>query len=225
MNEFLKRTILGALLGNFVFTITIFLNILTKSSFVTSISNNYILFAVVCMFIGVGFTAPSVVYNDSLAMFPKEMSFFRKVLFHMGFGFGFTYLGIFYMMQISNSFDFNDFLGSMLLALFIGCYIWVCFYWAFKSESKRINEKLNYMQNTQKIGEENLSNKDASKRKYKKSYKIFILVANISCFILLLFNIIGNLENLLLTSVTTIFFIILILYAIIGFSDALKKKK
>jgi MFS family permease len=224
MNDFLKRTILGALLGNFVFTMLIILNILMGNSMPDSFINNYIQFAFIFMFVGIGFGAPSIIYNDSTGMFPKEISYFRKIIFHMGFGFGFAYLGVFTMVQMSNRLsDPIGYLFSIVLMLAIGIFIWVMFYWNFKKESKKINKKLEYIQSTKNI---NSSSKKDSISKHGKPYMIARLICIIiSCTIPLFYIIIENLGNLLFVSVTTIFLILLIIGLIVGFSDELKKKE
>jgi hypothetical protein len=183
MNDFLKRTILGSLLGNFVFTMLIILNMLIGSSMATTFINNYIQFAFICMFIGIGFGTPSVIFNDSTGLFTKKISYFRKTLFSMTFGLGFAYLGVFTMLQISNNLsDSINYLFSIILMLAIGIFIWVIFYWNFKKESEKINKKLEYIQSTKNINSS--SKKDLSitkyiKTKYNKPYKIFISI----CFI------------------------------------------
>ncbi|GAA5818911.1 MAG: DUF3021 domain-containing protein [Methanobrevibacter sp. CfCl-M3] len=225
MNNFLKRTMFGVLLGNFVFTILVILNILTGSSATTTnFINNFIPFALISMGIGVGFSAPSVIYDDSI--FP-QFSFFRKVLIQLGFGFGFAYLGVCWMLQISNSSNSlgsTEYLVSTVMTVFIGILVWFFTYKSFKKESEKINKKLEDIQTLEDIPSTQEDNSPKKEPWYWKIYNIVLSICYILCFISLIRIIIENLGNLIISFVTIIFLIIAILSLILRFLDEIEKK-
>ncbi|MDR1820349.1 MAG: hypothetical protein LBR15_08920, partial [Methanobrevibacter sp.] len=146
---------------------------------------------------------------------------------HMGLGFGFAYLGVFWMLQMSNSSNSlgsTGYLVSTVMVVFIGILVWFFTYKSFKKESEKINKKLEDIQTLEDIPSTQEDNSPKKESWYWKIYNIVLSICCILCFISLIRIIIENLGNLIISSVSIIFLIIAILSLILRFSDEIKKK-
>ncbi|MDR2624626.1 MAG: DUF3021 domain-containing protein [Methanobrevibacter sp.] len=218
MNKFLKLTIFGALSGNFILTISTILNVLFGSGSLDYLMNNYIPMSLASMIIGIGFSIPAAIYDHPQSISRKfisgkGISIGRKALIHLTIGFGFAYIGIFYMTQGLNGGDELDLLYSTLFMIVVGFSIWFILYWSTKKESEKINRQLNNIQ-------DNMYTKDLDNQKEVSSMvKLYNLIASIICLVGLLYVTISNIGNILVFTVTTIFLILIILCTVIGYYD------
>lgn len=89
-----------------------------------------------CIFVGIGFGAPSAIYENDALSYPLQ------VIFHLGIGFAVLMIISFAVGWIPAGFGIGGMIGYVAADLAIVLLIWYCFYRHYKKEADEINRKI-----------------------------------------------------------------------------------
>lgn len=108
-------------------------------AFLSLSANDFIRHAVGSMIVGIGFTVPSLIYeNENLRMG-------IKTLIHMGIGFIIYFIVALNVHWIPVDFGWGITILAILIALIVGFAIWAGYYLYNKREAKKLNQRLKSM--------------------------------------------------------------------------------
>lgn len=99
--------------------------------------DNYLMQSICAMIVGMGFTVPSLIYEND------KLSFGMQALIHLGIGFIIYFPIAFYAKWIPVELGKGAIAASLIAMLFAGLALWFGFYIYYKSEAKKINESIN----------------------------------------------------------------------------------
>lgn len=92
--------------------------------------------AIASIIIGIGFSAPSEIYNS------EKLPFAFKFLFHMGIGCSIYLIAAYCVGWLPVSFGLINCILFALLELSVAFLIWLCFSFHYRKLAKDMNEKL-----------------------------------------------------------------------------------
>lgn len=109
-------------------------------SFFQITSQEYIKQVLCSMIIGVGFSLPTIVYEND------KLSNGIKILIHMGIGLTIYFIAAFYAGWIPTDLGIGVIISTILLMAIFSFAIWLGFFMYYKQEAKKINEKIKDIQ-------------------------------------------------------------------------------
>lgn len=96
--------------------------------------DNYVVQAICSMIVGIGFTVPSLIYEND------RLSYGMQAFIHLGIGFIIYFPIAFYAQWIPVELGKWAIIASVIAMLFAGIALWFGFYIYYKGEAKKINE-------------------------------------------------------------------------------------
>lgn len=138
MKKIIKLTLGGVAWGCTMFTIIgiiIALIIGNSGSFMMSTSD-YIKQALLSIIIGIGFTVPSIIYEN------ENISKFLQFIIHMGIGFTIYMICAYIAGWVPTSLGAGAVILSIAFWVLISLAIWFLYYMYYKKEAENINKKL-----------------------------------------------------------------------------------
>jgi len=144
MKMYIKLIIRGMASGSLIFVVmSIFGIYFGGNYFSLLLTTNFISYSIASMIIGVGFSLPSIVYENN------RLSFLNQFLIHITVGMIVYIATGLYVGWIPIQYGFNIIVLYILIALAFTFLIWFGFYLYYKKESLDINKQIKKIQNKQ----------------------------------------------------------------------------
>lgn len=141
MKEYIKLTVQGMAIGSLILIIlSIFGIYFGGKEFQELLVNNFITYSIAAMVIGIGFSLPSIVYENN------ELSLLKQFLIQMSIGMSILIITSLFVGWI----PINYGLGIIIwisIALTFTILIWAGFYLYNKKEASNINKQIKKIQN------------------------------------------------------------------------------
>jgi len=136
MKNWIKYIFFGILSGcTLLVIIGMIVALFQGETFQTS-SSEFIKMGIGSMIIGVGFTVPSMIYEN------EKMAYALKVLIHLGIGL-LIYLGVsIWLGWLPINLGLGGIMIYIFIAIAIAAFIWSGFFLYYRHEAKKINEKI-----------------------------------------------------------------------------------
>jgi uncharacterized membrane protein YciS (DUF1049 family) len=111
-----------------------------KNQFLELLINNFVEYSITAMVIGVGFSLPSIVYEND------KLSSLNQFLIHMGIGMGIFIVTGIYVGWIPISYGLGTIFLSILIAFAFAILIWASFYLYYQKEAMKMNKQIKKIQ-------------------------------------------------------------------------------
>lgn len=135
--KLLKMILNGIAWGCTICTFIVIIGAATVGdSFFSITANDFIRQAIGAMITGIGFTVPSLIYDN------ENLSMWMKTFIHMGIGFFIYFIVALNLSWIPVDFGPAMTAISVLIAFIIAFGIWFVFYLYNRKEAKKLNQKL-----------------------------------------------------------------------------------
>lgn len=142
MKEYIKLIIQGMAIGSLILIILSIIGIyFGGNQFSTLLINNFITYAIAAMIIGIGFSLPSLIYENN------KISSLSQFLIHMFIGMIIFIITSLYVGWIPTDYGIGAIITWILIAIGFAILIWLGFYLYYKKEASDINKQIKKIQN------------------------------------------------------------------------------
>jgi hypothetical protein len=144
MKKYIKLIIQGMALGSLILVCIAMFGIYFGGNYFSELLvNNFISYSIAAMIIGIGFSLPSIVYEN------EDLSLLNQFLIHISIGMVIYISVALYVGWIPVYYGISNFILAIVLLIIFALLIWLGFYIYYKKEALNINKQIKKIQNNE----------------------------------------------------------------------------